>query len=284
MSQLVSACAVGILLLLGGGLLWMRMGLEPVVDRLQGEEVITAYVDPSVNHENEKELVDQIRVSLGALAVSDGAAPSGAAVDSFQLKLVTAQDFAGHLKDKYPELYRELEDLSSEMQGIVPRYVSISGMLPDHSLEAVRAVTGEESVESSKNRYRHSVGAFMALRKVSGFLALGIGLALITGLIHLSRSNALIHQDSLKLLKLWGASIWVLRAPGILSAASIGIIGGVLALIGWLVSSGPILQTLRVLSPMFEFMPQARASTGFLLLGAGILIGVIAGVIGRDTV
>ena len=51
MNQLVSAFAVGILLLLGGGLMWMRMGLAPVVERLTSEEVITAYIDPSVGHE-----------------------------------------------------------------------------------------------------------------------------------------------------------------------------------------------------------------------------------------
>jgi cell division protein FtsX len=271
MNQLVSAFAVGILLLLGGGLMWMRMGLAPVVERLTSEEVITAYIDPSVGHEKENEIIDQIKTSLGAEP------------ESYSLKLVTAPEFAEHLKDKYPDLYHELEDLGTEMQGIVPRYVSIAGVLPENSLEHVRDVTGVESAESSKNRYRHSVGAFIALRKVSGFLAFGIALALLTGLVHLARSNALLHQDSLKLLKLWGANDWVLNAPGILSATSVGLLGGAIAFLGWVMGAQGILKAVRVLSPLFEFMPQATAGTGFLLLFLGALLGLLAGALGRNS-
>src|SRR6185503_10890780 len=97
---------------------------------------------------------------------------------------------------------------------IIPRYVSISGMLEDSTLERVKSVSGVESAETSKDRYRHVVSAFTALKWVLNFLVAGIGLALLTGLIHLARTNAYLHRDSISLLRLWGASEWTLRAPG----------------------------------------------------------------------
>src|SRR2546423_1094766 len=111
-SQLFSAIAVGFLLFLISFLLWMQQGLKPVLSRLQGEQVVIAYLDRSVERKDEERIVDQIQLSLGAHP-------------SIEVKLVNSNQFVGMLKAQYSELGRELEDLGPEMDQIVPRYISI---------------------------------------------------------------------------------------------------------------------------------------------------------------
>src|SRR5262249_47235875 len=148
----------------------------------------------------------------------------------------------------FPELSRELEDLGTEMSVVVPRYVSISGILTDTEgatadgerdprpvLERVRSVSGIESAESSKDRFKPVVGAFQALRWVARLLAYGLCLALLAGLIHLARMNSALHGESLSLLRLWGAGEWTLRIPSALSGLSVGALGGATAFVGWVV-------------------------------------------------
>src|SRR5205823_6003404 len=141
---------------------------------------------------DQERVVDSIRLSLGAQA-------QGA-----QIKLVEARQFVSRIKGQYPDLARELDELGPEMETVIPRYVSVSGILSDGAVEKVKGVSGVDSVESSKDRNRRVLGAFLALKWLARMLGAGICLALLTGLIHLSRMNAYLHSDAISLLKLWG--------------------------------------------------------------------------------
>jgi hypothetical protein len=61
LSQVFSAIAVGVLLLLVGFLFWMQQGLKTVLVRLQGEQVLTAYISSSVNTADEVKLMDSVK-------------------------------------------------------------------------------------------------------------------------------------------------------------------------------------------------------------------------------
>ena len=117
-SQLFSSMAVGFLLLLMGFLLWIEQGLKPILVRLHGEQVVTAYLDNTVNSKDEKLVVDKIRVALGAESTTTSTEP--------EIKLVNSADFIGLIKNQYPDLGGELENLGQEIEQIVPRYISIS--------------------------------------------------------------------------------------------------------------------------------------------------------------
>src|SRR5687768_1013664 len=95
-SQLVSSAAVGFLLCLCGLLYWLQAGLQPVINRLQGEQVITAYLAADADERDRSRVVDTIRVSLGAAA---------------DVRMVEPSQFIGSLKPQFPELARELEGL-----------------------------------------------------------------------------------------------------------------------------------------------------------------------------
>jgi cell division protein FtsX len=268
-SQFFSAFAVAFLLLLAGLLFWIQQGLNPVLARLEQEQVITAYVNTAVPASDENKIIDQIQVALGSHA------------ERADIKLVQSEQFVEQIKQTYPDLGRELEDLGPETTTIVPRYVSISGLLIDSALDKIRAIPGIESADSSRDRNRSVIGAFMTLRWVAKVLSAGLCLALLTGLIHLARTNSYIHRDAVSLLRLLGGDGLQLQIPGILSGVCVGALGGVLALAGWL-SAGLWLSTqVKHLSPVLRSMPAANPYHGIVLMLLGIAIGLMAGMIGN---
>lgn len=269
-SQIFSALAVGLLLVMAGFLYWMQKGLKPVVTRLQQEQVITAYLDSSLEAGSEKKIVDAIHTQIGLAQV-------GARSD-FEINYVAPKDFVSKLKGQYPELAREIEGLGAEMDYFVPKYISISGIIPDGALSQIRQIPGVEAAESSKDRYRSIVGAFMALRWVARLLVFGLAVALFTGLIHLARMNAYLHRDALALVRLMGAHGLILRAPGVLSGLAVGWVGGLIACTAWM-SGGPWLaRQIHSLSPMLRDMPVFPARFGIELLIAGGIVGILAGI------
>jgi cell division protein FtsX len=267
-SQVFTSVAVGTLLFLAGFLFWMQRSLAPVIDRLQNEQVITAYLDPALDPKDESQVVDTIRTAVGAHAQAD-------------IELVQSDQFVNHLRGDYPDLARELEDLGSEMQTIIPRYVSISGVLPAKILGAVKEVRGVQTAESSTDRFQNVIGAFRALKWIATLLTLGLGLALTTGLIHLGRTNAYLHQESSALMKLMGASQGVLRTPGLVSGFLVGLLGGALAAGGWLSLGVSMTHHVRSLTPMLRYMPESHSEFAIALMVVGVVLGTFSGVLGN---
>lgn len=267
LSQIFSAIAVGFLLLLVGFLFWMQQGLKGVVVRMQGEQVITAYLDSSLLKKDETRIVEAIRHDLDS--------PSG-----LEIKLVDASRFLSTIKSYYPDLARELEDLGQEVNQIVPRYISVSGMLPESALDKIKRVPGVDFAESSKDRYRSIVGAFSALRWVARILMGGIALALLTGLVHLTKMNSYLHRDALSLLRFWGAGKGTLAGPGMISGAFVGLLGGVIAWIGWMTLGIELMRHVRSLSFILKGIPPVQSSFALMLLMIGASVGLLAGLFG----
>ncbi len=261
-SQFFAALAVGFLVFMIGFLFWLDRGLKPVVIRMQNEQVITAYLESAVEAQDEQKVVDSIRTVVGAKA---------------EVRLVGPNQFVEDVKGHYPELGREIEDLAGDMHTVVPRYVSVAGVFGSAMLDKVKAVQGIESAESSRDRYRHIVGAFKAIRWVAKLLAAGLCLALFTGLLHLSRINSYLHQDAIALMKLWGAGATQQRAPAVLSALSIGMLGGAMTLVGWAAAGRWIGAQVLALSPMLREIALPSLPMGMMLFAVATVVGLMAG-------
>jgi cell division transport system permease protein len=269
LSQVFSALAVGFMLMLAGFLFWIDRGMVPVVARLQGEQVITAFLDPSLEVKEQERVIDSIRMTVGAHPA--------------EIDVVEPDQFVGTLREDYPELSKELENLGSEMTALIPKYVSVAGVLPDSTLHEMKQISGIEQVESSKDRYHSVLGAFFALRWIAKLLVVGICMALLTGLIHLSRMNSYLQRDAVSLLRLWGAGHFTLRAPGILSGLWVGLSGGLIALAGWVLSSQWLSNTLHSLSPLLADLPQPGLNMGLALVAAGSLLGMLTGALTSES-
>src|SRR6187431_2032424 len=100
-SQIFSSLAVGFLLLLMGFLFWIQSSLDPVLDRLKHEQVITAYIGSETPAEGlpDEKVLDSIRLSLGAQA------------EDAEISMVESAQFLEELRGHYPDLAREIEDL-----------------------------------------------------------------------------------------------------------------------------------------------------------------------------
>jgi hypothetical protein len=270
LSQVFSSFVVGFLVLLCGFLFFLEQGLKPIVNRLQGEEVITAWVTPEVPVTDEVALLEQVRAAVAATRPRKE-------VRSFEARFTGTAEFLNGIAKPYPELKRQIEDLGAAGSEMVPRYITLSGVFSEKTLETIRSVRGVDKVETSRNRHAHVVGAYRALRWVVRLLVTGLALALLTGLIHLARMNAHLHRDAIAILRLWGAGPWTLRTPALFSGALVGFLGGVASFLGWLLGSPWLIHNIRAISPMLAElrMPGLEASAGLLV--AGVLIGVIAG-------
>ena len=262
-SQVLSAASVAMLLVLGALLLWMERGLGPVVERLERDQVITAFLDPQLPLAEEKKVADQIRLRVGAKAV--------------EVKSVSGEGFIQELKAHYPDLARELEGLGNEMQALIPRYVTVAGLLDPDAVEKLRTIPGVESAESSRDRYRSVVGAYSALRRVARALSAGILIALAAGLIHLSRGHAQSLSESLGILRLWGAGNLTLRIPGLIAGGTVGLAGGAVAALLWAVGAPWLGQHVASLSPSLASLGVPSAGLAVWLAVAGVGAGVFSG-------
>ena len=270
-SQTVTIFAVGFLLFLSGFLLSLQQGLRPLIARLHNEQVITAYIDSASSPKEEERIVDTLKTQLGAKA---------------QISVFTSNNFIDEIRNEYPELSRELEDLGGEVTTIVPRYVSVSGFLPDTALASVKSVSGIESAESSINRYSHIVGAFKTLHWLVGLLSLGLCFSLLAGLIQLSKINSFVQADALSILRLWGAGHLTLKMPRILTSLTSGGLGGLVAGVAWLLAAPWLNFRVKALSPMFADiqLPQLQLAIALFLIGVvlGLLAGAFSGRVTRN--
>ncbi|MFZ9594705.1 MAG: hypothetical protein ACO3A2_01355 [Bdellovibrionia bacterium] len=269
LSQILSGLAGGVLLFLVGFFLWVDQGLKPLVLRLKGEQVITAYVDPSMPLKSQGAFLDQVKEALKSESMKN----------PLDIQWLSSKQFVDRLKPYYPELARELEDLGSESQQLIPETISITGVLSDRAVEKVRKIPGIESVESSKDRYKQSASAFSALRWVLRFLVVGVALALLTGLIQLSRLNSYFQAETLEFFQMWGGAQQKVLLPVVLSSFFVGLLMGALACFSWLTLGSWLTAELRSLSPWLKSVPSSAGMRPVLLFIWGCVLGVLAGAV-----
>lgn len=267
-SQTLSAAILGFFLFLSAFLFWFDRTLDPVVSRLEHEQVLTAYLDPNAN----VDIVDRIRVEAGSSAVVES---------------VSSINFIEKIKSGYPELARELESLGPEMNAIVPKYVSVSGVLDENVTEKIRAMSGVESIESSKERFSQVVGSVKSIQKFLEAMLLGIVLALLVGLVQASRAQTAIQSDAIRLMDLLGVqptTVWCMR---LVSSVTVGLLGGLLAAGLWVGISGHLMaQILQVSDLLRDAFLKIGANPlrlslegSLMLILSGGALGLVAGIL-----
>lgn len=266
LGQLASIVSVSVLLFLGFGLYWTGVALQPVVKRLQVERVVTAYVQPAYPESESGKILDSIRTVVGA-------APNR----SDEIRWIGTEEFLEQLKTQHPELSEELLDLGSEVNAVVPRYVSVSGLISDEVVNHIRSLSGIESVETSENRFRPIVETIEMLVRVTQFLTLGVLFALASGLVQLIRMNGGYYQDTLESMKLWGAGLFHLRLPGMVAGALTGGLGGLIAGVAWFFGGISLETHAREMSPVFRDLSFPAPAEGILLVIAGLALGILCG-------
>ena len=265
-SQLMSGSAVGLLLALGGLLFWLERGLVPVIARLDREQVLTVFVQKGETSEAARlgSIRDSIRTTLG----------------SAQIREVSTPEFIRTIRGEYPELAQELGELGPEAETVVPSHLVVTGEMSAEQVQTIRGISGVESVDSSRDRYPQIVSAFEALRVVSRGLSFALLLAILAGVVQVSRMNAHLHADVMPILRLLGAGSFGMRAPSIFGGVFIGLMGGVFAAAAWAFFVPDLIAQLRALSPLLATLPRPSSVSIGVLAALGTLLGVLGGILG----
>jgi cell division protein FtsX len=263
MSQFMTALSIGALLFCMGFLFWIQNALKPITEKLRNEYVVTVYFDPQLDRNGESDLVDRIKLSVGAQAED--------------IKVVETSQFISKMREINGNLARELEDLGPESNAIIPRYVTLKGTLKNLDTDKIKVMKGIEQIDSSKDRNKNVVAAYGVLNNLIRFLIIGVFFALLTGLIHLTRMNSQLHEDAVSLMKQWGAGLFETRLPTFISGLSVGIAGGALAFLGWIFVGPKLIGFVKALSVHFNGVPTESSSMGVILLMIGLILGVLSG-------
>ena len=263
-SQFLTAASIGVLLFFMGFLLWVQSGLKPVIEKLKNEYVVTVYLEPTLEHSQESQLIDQIHESLGSQA-------------EHEFKTIEPQVFISKIREINSHLANELEDLGAESKTVIPKFVTISGTLNNLDLDRLRAFKGVDQVESTRDRNKNTVAAYTVLNRLIGLLILGLCFALLTGLIHLVRINSHMHEDAVLLMKQWGAGIFEMRIPTFVSGLSVGLAGGVIAALSWIFVGSRLVEHIKNLSINLRDINTENPYLALVLLAIGLLLGVFSG-------
>lgn len=274
-TQAFMSVALGFLLFLVCFLNWLDTALDPVLKQFTNDQVITVYLDASVAKDEEPKIMDAIRGTVGAAANRLGA-----------LEFTPAEGFLKELEKNYPSLTDELKGLGSEMNTVVPRYISINGAVSMSAREKLTQLPGVDAVDSSNDRFSQIAGAFVSMQWVARVFAIALGLSIFMGMILLGRMNNHTLRDSLQLLRQWGAGQWMVFVPGILSGACVALFGGSLAILGWKFLSVPIATQISHVSPFLNQMPLPNADSfvGFpiAVIGITVFLGMLSVLFGRN--
>ena len=252
-TQLVAMLSLASLLILGGFLLGFYQGLKPIVARINAEQILTVYVDPSLNSDQEKGLIDRIGLTMGSAPV--------------QIEMTERADFLERLEKRSPELVKEILSLGDEGFALLPRFVTISGKFSGgsdqirESVLSLRAIEGVESVESSFERFSHVGAAFRVVSRTSLWFGVGIAFAILSLFFLIGRMNHTLFSESLSVMEFWGAGPLLLRLPLLISLLLIGLGSALLAygLFRWTYFSG--IEQVRLFSPLFSDLEIPRMAT-----------------------
>ena len=198
-----------------------------------------------------------------------------------EVELVQPDQFVGHSRGEYSGTRARTGGPGSRDADRDSRYVSNLGILPANTVGEVRQIQGVQTAESSTDRFQNVIGAFRALKWIATMLTLGLALALTTGLIHLGRTNAYLHQETTSLLHLMGASRGALRTPGLTAGFLVGLLGGAFAAAAWIGVGVSMTHHVRSLSPMLRYMPPSAPGFALVLLIAGAILGGFSGILGN---
>ena len=265
--QCLSALSFSFVIFLMSIFWWMDRELKPLVTKLRTDQVLTVYLNSDTTENDEKRIVDSIRMNVGA-------AP--------EVKLISSDGFLTEMKRSYPDLVDEIYQLGPEMKMTVPKYVSVSGTLKSQVISSIKSVTGVDSIDISYNKLRQAAGPFQTLRLFSKFMIFGLFIAGICGIVLLGRSIHSQMKETLSLMELMGASSFEKKTPAILSGVSVGLAAGVVSFVLWIGFAPKIISGLRDFSPALSSLPEPSLLIGVALLVVSSVIGMGVGMMGSE--
>jgi cell division protein FtsX len=267
------------LLLSGAVLLHLERSVSHASERVERETRFTVFLASAqsspaqTDGQKRAPIEDQIRLRLGAYAETE-----------IRTRLVSKAEVLEHLKKNHPDLHAELRDMGDEGEHLLPSALQIvtevDPAVRAKAVEALDGVQGVESVQTSEGHSRVLRSPVHGLRWLLRALVIGVLAAWVVGWVALARSQASSIARVHHPLKLWGASEFQSRLPGMLAGVWIGLPAALLACGSYIVLARPLLLKLSGESVLFASTGITALSIclclGFMSLIAGAMVGWVS--------
>lgn len=173
------------------------------------------YISPALPKGAETSVFESTKTILDSykLSANTDSEVSGSTIPMKHLQLVTTDQFIAQLKQKYPKIAEELLQVDSEVEKLIPRYISYAGPLPSGAVEALKAVPHIERIEFHERKaeiWRRHVERLSSLMRWSGWIALA---CLGVWLLLLASNEKRIHLPTQKHLKRLGSHPFLQLTP-----------------------------------------------------------------------
>ncbi len=250
------------MLLSGAVLLHLERSVTHAAERVERETRFTVFLkDPSGAR-----IQDEIRVRLGSYAETE-----------IRAQEVSKSEVMEHLKKNHPDLHAEIRDMGAEGEQLVPNAVhvvtEVSPTLRVQAAEQLQGINGVENVQTSEGHAKVLRSPVHGLRWLLRALVIGVLAAWAVGWVALARSQAAGLEKLHQPLKLWGASEFQARLPGILAGLWVGIPSAILAGFSYSLLARPILTKLSSESILFA----STGLTAFSICLSLAIMSIVAG-------
>ncbi|MBI4925502.1 MAG: hypothetical protein HY843_06210 [Bdellovibrio sp.] len=253
-TYMFAACALAFLISIFSFLFWFERHLNPLIQKLRTEQVITAYLDNSIDQNNQPKIIDTIKTMLGSQVI--------------QIKPTTQDEFLKEMQGAYPDLVQEIDALSIDKNKIIPQFISIYGYFQKQTIEKLKLVSGIELIETSKIYNPQEPEGFMTLVRFIKISLVSLFLMLCLWLILMTKFLTFAIKSSYAFLRLSGGGVFFLKIPLFLSSLWIGLLGTIISSFFWYFAITWIIPRLHFFSIHFQsFRTPSLYTILFLLVG-----------------
>jgi len=161
----------------------LYLNFNQVKKQVVENQVVTAFLKPGLSHTQQQQVLDEIRTEY---ASSIGSEES--------IKFVTPEEFLDRMEESDKTLAKELVDLGSELEDVVPRYLTFKGKFSDADLLKIKNYGNVEDIFSSKDK----LFALAESIDVLGILLIGASIISLIGLFFVGfRVRKLVKDSSI---------------------------------------------------------------------------------------
>ena len=172
------------------------------------------------------------------IQMKDAHAPVDAVRDAFQSENVTIEELKTEevlkkMEEEEPELVQTVRSLGTEGVQLVPKLLTVRGVVSDEALEKVKLMTEVYRVDQSPVHHARLQGFYSHLNFEMRISVLMILFLVLVQLLVFQRIQSRDSAEVMKNLLVWGVGGAQARVPGFLSIISLSGFSLVLSVIEW---------------------------------------------------
>jgi len=261
-TQILTTLTLGGVLFFSSFFLWAYFTISPVAEKVKKEQVVTAYFEQNMNTSQEGDIVRSIQSVVGS---------------GVELSVTSPQQFLKEIEVLYPNLRKELLTLGNEVNSVLPKFVSVSGDIPQSVISSIESIPLVSHVETSVDRYKPIIKLFSLIKVASGWVSITLLFVFLASLFLLLVINRSYYSKAIEVFQQMGGDGLINSLPGIFSGASTGFLAGLISGVLWIFTFPFISKTIISVSPLLSDIALPLYSVAFYQIVIATLLGSVVG-------